>query len=70
MRAAPIILLAAWFAGPACGRDVATSPSSAPANAEFSAVPATADWPASTPEAENLDRTRLADLVQRIRRGD
>src|SRR5262245_47495884 len=59
----------ALFAGlfaPACG---GSSPAS-PAAAGRPAVAASAEWPASTPEAEGLDASRLTDLVARTRQGE
>lgn len=71
MKPAPIILLAGLLAGPACGRDAVMTPSPGPApSGALTPVLTNADWSASTPEAENLDRSRLEELVQRIRRGD
>jgi CubicO group peptidase (beta-lactamase class C family) len=39
-------------------------------SAALSPVAATADWPASTPEAEGLDSRRLLDVLNRIQRGE
>jgi CubicO group peptidase (beta-lactamase class C family) len=63
------VLLAVLLAGSGCGGDV-TGPSGPAPTAALTPVAANADWPASTPEAENLDRARLGDLALRIRRGD
>lgn len=57
--------LAAWAVAAVCGCDDAMAPSSA-----LTPVPANLDWPASSPEAEQLDASRLGDLATRIRRGD
>jgi CubicO group peptidase (beta-lactamase class C family) len=57
----------------ACGASSPAAPSSsesAAATATLSPVAASADWPASSPEAEGLDAARLGDLVRRLRRGD
>lgn len=62
MKIAPLIALVACVALP-CGCD-------GPAEATLTPVPESADWPASSPEAEQLDPLPLGDLVQRIRRGD
>jgi CubicO group peptidase (beta-lactamase class C family) len=64
-----IFFVAAIVAASGCGGNPLTSPSSSSATADLTPV-AAGDWPASTPEAENLDRARLGDLLLRIRRGD
>lgn len=53
----------------ACGASP-TSPSESSATATLTPVASSADWPASSPDAEGLDATRLGDLALRIRRGD
>ena len=54
----------------ACGGG-STSPSTLPPpTATLTPVQATADWPASTLDAEGLESSRLGDLALRIRRGD
>lgn len=67
MRALVCAVLMASSA--ACGSGPAAPDGPAP-DATLTPVAATADWPASTPEAEGLDRARLGDLALRIRRGD
>ncbi len=57
----------------ACGSgSSASSPSSSlpPAQTTLTPVVSSADWPASSPDAEGLDAATLGDLVGRIRRGD
>ena len=53
----------------ACSSPAAPSPG-AGATATLTPVAASAEWPASTPDAESLDAARLGDLMLRIRRGD
>ena len=62
---ASLIALAAWLASSSCGDPSAPTPTTT-----LTPVPDNADWPASSPEAEHLDPSRLGDLVLRIRRGD
>ena len=47
-----------------------TSPEAVAATATLTPIAASADWPASSPEAERLDAARLGDLALRIRRGE
>jgi CubicO group peptidase (beta-lactamase class C family) len=69
---APIVVLAAWAC--ACGGTTPTGPSATgiPADTRTTLTPVvqSAEWPASTPEAEGLDATRLTDAVNQIRRGE
>ena len=58
-------IVAAWLASSSCGEPSAPGPGES-----LTPVVENADWPASSPEAEQLDPSRLGDLVQRIRRGD
>jgi len=53
----------------ACGGSP-TGPTGPAPTATLTPVAQTAEWPASTLEAEHLDRARLSDLALRIRRGD
>ena len=53
--------------GAACG---GSSPASSTTATGLTPVAASAEWPATTPEAEGLDAARLTDLVSRIRRAE
>ena len=56
-----MIVLAAWLALSGCD---------GPADTALTPVPDNDDWPASSPDAEQLDAAQLGDLVARIRGGD
>ena len=68
------VVAALLLTGVACGRPAPTAPTNAgvelDARATLTPIAHTAEWPASTPEAERLDPTRLTDVVNRIRRGE
>ena len=63
-RAATALLVV--FLGTACG---GSSPT-APGDAALTPVATSAEWAASSPEAEGLDAARLTELVQRLRRAE
>lgn len=75
-RTADVLLWIALLASiGSCSGASPTGPSAAtgvPADTRSTLTPvtATADWPASTPDAERLDSVRLTDAVNRVRRGD
>jgi CubicO group peptidase (beta-lactamase class C family) len=64
------LLTCAW----GCTEGTPTGPSArdVPADTRTTLTPVTAsaEWPASTPEAERVDPVRLTDAVNRIRRGE
>jgi CubicO group peptidase (beta-lactamase class C family) len=67
------IALVASITGCSSASPTSPSPSAAaPADTRTSLTPVatTAEWPASTPEAERLDSVRLTEAVNRVRRGD
>ena len=70
LRAARGVVAAAICSAVACAGAAPGGPSASSPTTTLTPVPANADWPASTPEAESLDRARLGDLMLRIRRGD
>src|SRR6185295_20164050 len=63
-------LVALGFACTSCGSGSPTTPAGPPPSGTLTPVPANADWPAATLDAERLDPSRLGDLAMRIRRGD
>jgi len=62
------LALVALCACSGCGGALTTP--GANATADLTPVSASADWTASTPEAEHIDRDRIGALMLRIRRGD
>ena len=70
-RAFAVALL---LTGVACGGSTPTTPTNAGVESDgrvtLTPVADTAEWPASTPDAERLDPARLTDSVNRIRRGE
>ena len=63
-------VLLAYAAG--CDSSPPTTPSNPVTDTRTTLTPVaqTAEWPASTPEAERLDPLRLTDAINRIRRGE
>jgi CubicO group peptidase (beta-lactamase class C family) len=69
-RLARAFVVAAAIGGAACGGSSTAPSAGPPPTATLTPIAQTAEWPASTLDAEHLDAARLGDLAFRIRRGD
>jgi Beta-lactamase len=70
IQLASVVLLAAALAACGGGRSPSAPTTAQPgASAPLTPVPASAEWPSASPEAEGFDTAHLTDLIGRIRGG-